>query len=299
MRVAVFVKATMGSETGEMPGEELFAEMGRFNQQLIDAGVMKMGEGLRPTKEGFRVRFSGKERFVTAGPFAETNELVAGFWLWEVDSIDEAIEWVKKCPNPMDTDSDIEIRPLYELDDFAEFDPSGELREEEAQQARQLESMSDDEAAIRRLIATWTRALERKDPDALVADYAEDAVLFDCIPPYKTVGREAIRQVWANCFPYFPDHFRSEHRDLVLHVDGHVAVLHSLHHFVVPDNPDHPCAQSWLRVTVGYRKIDGRWKVVHDHVSMPFNPMTNQTWPIRDPDRHDMPDYAAAGNQAC
>ena len=131
MRVMVMVKATPSSEAGEMPSEQLMADMGQFNEELVQAGIMQAGEGLKPSSEGMRVHFSGLDRSVTDGPFAETKELVAGFWLWNVSSMQEAIDWVKRCPNPMIEDSDIEIRPLYETDDFAESDPSGEWRNHE------------------------------------------------------------------------------------------------------------------------------------------------------------------------
>ena len=131
MRVMVIVKATPSSETGELPKPELLEAMGKFNEALVQAGIMRSGDGLKPSSEGVRVRFSGKDRSVTDGPFTETKELIAGYWVWEVDSMEEAIEWVKRCPNPMLEDSDIEIRPFYELADFAEIDPSGELRENE------------------------------------------------------------------------------------------------------------------------------------------------------------------------
>jgi ketosteroid isomerase-like protein len=121
-------------------------------------------------------------------------------------------------------------------------------------------------------------------------------VLFDAIPPYKLVGKEAIRQAWANCLPYFPEQFRSEHRDIVIHVSGDTAILHGVHHFV-PTPADDPCGHTWLRVTVGYRRIDGQWKSVHDHLSVPFNPMNSQAWYIRDPNNFDMPDYGAAAAQ--
>ena len=119
MRVIVFVKATKDSEAGVMPSKELLAAMGAYNQSLIAAGIMKDGAGLKPTRHAKRVHFSGTERMVIDGPFAETKEVVAGYWLWEVKSMEEAVEWLKKCPNPMLTDSDIDIRPLYELEDFA------------------------------------------------------------------------------------------------------------------------------------------------------------------------------------
>lgn len=130
MRVMVMVKATGDSEAGQMPGTELLAAMGRYNEELVKAGVMLAGEGLHPSARGKRVRFSGERRTVVDGPFAETKELVAGFWLWQVRSMDEAVEWVRRCPNPMVGDSEIEIRPVFEAEDFgAEFTP--ELRAQE------------------------------------------------------------------------------------------------------------------------------------------------------------------------
>ncbi|WP_395684472.1 YciI family protein [Dokdonella sp.] len=131
MRCMVMVRATRASEAGEMPSQALMEAMGAFNEELVKAGVMLAGEGLKPSAEGARVRFAGKTRTVIDGPFAETKELVAGFWLWQVRSLEEAIEWARRCPNPFDSgESELEIRPLYEAEDFgAEFTP--ELREQE------------------------------------------------------------------------------------------------------------------------------------------------------------------------
>jgi hypothetical protein len=128
MRFMVMVKANEDSEAGVLPSKELLTEMGRYNEELVKAGVMLAGEGLQPSSKGARVRFSGKERTVIDGPFAETKELIAGFWLIQVKSIDEAIEWVKRCPNPMDGESEIEIRQVFEADDFGDA-YSGEARE--------------------------------------------------------------------------------------------------------------------------------------------------------------------------
>ena len=131
MRFMIIVKATQDSEAGVMPSEKLLAEMGKFNEELAKAGVLLAGEGLHPSSKGARVRFSGSKRTVIDGPFSETKELIAGFWLWQVKSKDEAIEWVKRCPNPHNGDSEIEIRQVFEAEDFgAEFTP--ELREQEA-----------------------------------------------------------------------------------------------------------------------------------------------------------------------
>jgi hypothetical protein len=119
MRVMVMVKATADSEAGMMPTPELLADMGRFNAALIQAGVLLAGDGLKPSRLGKRVRFDGAARSVVDGPFAETKELVAGYWLWQVSSMEEAVEWVRRCPNPMPGPSEIEIRPVYEASDFA------------------------------------------------------------------------------------------------------------------------------------------------------------------------------------
>ena len=120
MRVMVMVKATADSEAGVIGSEEMFTEMMKYNEQLVNAGIMLAGDGLKPTSEAKRVHFSGTQRTVIDGPFTETKEIVAGFWLWQVKSMDEAVEWVKRCPNPMFTDSDIDIRPIYESEDFGE-----------------------------------------------------------------------------------------------------------------------------------------------------------------------------------
>jgi hypothetical protein len=140
MKFMVMVKATPGSEAGMLPTEKLMADMGKFNEELVKAGIMEAGEGLKPSSLGKRVRFSGAKRTVIDGPFAETKELVAGFWIWNVRSMDEALEWVKRCPNPMPgEDSDIEIRPLYTAADFGEaYTP--ELQAQEARQRAQIEA---------------------------------------------------------------------------------------------------------------------------------------------------------------
>jgi hypothetical protein len=139
MKVMVMVKANADSEAGVMPSEQLLAEMGRYNEELVKAGIMLAGEGLHPSSKGVRVRFNGADRTVTDGPFAETKELLAGFWLWKVKSMDEAIAWVKRCPNPMPGESEIEIRPAFDAEDFAPSDPTGELRAAEARLRAEVE----------------------------------------------------------------------------------------------------------------------------------------------------------------
>jgi hypothetical protein len=141
MKVMVFVKATQDSEAGVMPTRELLTAMGEFNASLVKAGIMLAAEGLKPSRQGKRVRFSGKTRTVTDGPFAETKELVAGFWIWQVRSIEEAVEWVKRCPNPMLADSDIEIRPVFGPEDFGEA-MTPELKAQYAEGRRQIDPPS-------------------------------------------------------------------------------------------------------------------------------------------------------------
>lgn len=139
MRVMIILKADAHSESGVMPDEQLLTDMGRYNEELVKAGVMLAGEGLHPSAKGVRVHFSGRQRTVTDGPFAETKELIAGFWLWQVRSMAEAIEWVKRCPNPMIGDSEIEIRPVYEMSDFGDA-MTPELREQETRLRAQLDA---------------------------------------------------------------------------------------------------------------------------------------------------------------
>ncbi len=137
MRFMIIVKATKDSEAGVMPSEQLLSEMGKFNEELVKAGALLAADGLHPSSKGARVRFSGAKRTVIDGPFAETKELIAGFWLWQVKSKEEAIEWVKRCPNPMKGESEIEIRQVFEAEDFgAEFTP--ELREQEERVRAQM-----------------------------------------------------------------------------------------------------------------------------------------------------------------
>src|SRR4030095_11953826 len=130
MRFMIIVKASKDSEAGVMPSEQLLRDMGNFNEELVKAGIMFAGEGLQPSSKGVRVRFSGDKRTVMDGPFAETKELIAGFWIWRVNSLQEAIDWVKRCPNPMMEDSDIEIRQIFEAEDFGPA-LTPELKEQE------------------------------------------------------------------------------------------------------------------------------------------------------------------------
>ncbi|MCH7344464.1 YciI family protein [Pelomonas sp. CA6] len=140
MRVMVIIKATPDSEAGQMPSEQLLTEMGRFNEELVQAGLLLAGDGLHPSSRGARVRFSGRERQVIDGPFAETKELIAGYWIWKVESLQQAVEWVKRCPNPMEGESEIEIRPLFEMEDFGAA-MSAELIEQDERLRAKIEQI--------------------------------------------------------------------------------------------------------------------------------------------------------------
>jgi hypothetical protein len=142
MKVMVIVKATRDSEAGRMPSPQLLAEMGRFNEELAKAGVLVAAEGLQPSSKGKRVRFSGPSRTIIDGPFAETKELIAGFWLWQVKSLEEAVAWVRRCPNPHTEDGEIEIRQVFDFEDFAPIDPTGDLRAAEARLREQIDRQS-------------------------------------------------------------------------------------------------------------------------------------------------------------
>jgi hypothetical protein len=142
MRFMIMIKADKNTEAGVMPDEKLLADMGNYNEELVKAGIMLAGEGLHPSSKGARVKFSGTKRTVIDGPFAETKELIAGFWLWQVKSKEEAIEWVKRCPNPLPGESEIEIRQIFEAEDFgAEFTP--ELREQEDRLRAEMEQLKN------------------------------------------------------------------------------------------------------------------------------------------------------------
>jgi hypothetical protein len=139
MRVMVIVKATRDSETGVLPSQELITAMGNYNEELVKAGIMLAGEGLKPSSQGKRLRFSGSKRTVVDGPFSETKELIAGYWIWQVRSMEEAVEWLKRCPNPMPGESEVEIRPVFEASDFGE-NLTPEAREQEERLREQIAS---------------------------------------------------------------------------------------------------------------------------------------------------------------
>ena len=267
----------------EAETQKVMDECFDYDDVLRAGGHFVGGEALQSGDTSITLRYRDEQVQATDGPYAETKEQLGGILILEADNREHAVELMSKHPGIRV--GPFEIRPADE-----HVNAMVEARD---QQFKQKQQAKIDEQQILELMAKWRAALERKDVAAMMEDYAEDALLFDGIPPYKTEGVDGIRQVWENCLPYFPDEFKSEHRDIQIHVSGDTAIAHGLHHFV-PTPADHPCGQTWLRVTIGFRRIAGQWKVVHEHASIPFNPMTNQAWQITDPDKLDMPDYTAA-----
>lgn len=203
MKVIVFVKATKESEAGEMPNEQLLTDMGNYNEELVKAGIMLAGEGLHPSSKGVRVRFAGKDRTVIDGPFAETKELVAGFWIWQVKSMEEAVAWVKRCPNPMMSESEIEIRPVFMPEDFGEaYTP--ELRAQEERMIAETKSYALDPARLERgpemLIAGLNATYTFAERAGIPAQWARFAPHIGCVP--GQVGTAS----YGVCWNYKPGH---------------------------------------------------------------------------------------------
>lgn len=242
----------------------------KYDEEVLRAGRHFLGgDCLCPGSTGRTVRMVNGKVQVKDGPYAETKEVLGGILHLEARDLEHAVELISAHPG-------LHMGPF-------------EIREGMAPET--LLAVSPEEE-IRALIGAWSRALEAKDVDTMMSHYLEDAVLFDAIPPYKVVGRDKIAHAWRSCLPFFPDSFRSEHRDLTVQVEGTVAFVFGIHHFAV-DDPNHPCGQTWMRVSLGLRKVGGGWKVAHEHISIPFNPMDNQAWMIADPDKVEAPDYGA------
>lgn len=257
--------------------EECFA----YDDELRRKGQFLGGEALQATQNAVTLRIQNGSVAVTDGPYAETKEYLGGILLLEARDMNHAIATMSQHPGVKY--GPFEIRPADETINAL-------IKERDNLVKKESVNSESAEAEIRKLIANWSKALEAKDVEGLTVDYASDAVLYDAIPPYKTQGVENIKQLWQNCLPYFPVQFKSEHRDLNIQVEGDLAFVHGLHHFV-PTPADHPSGTTWMRITVCYRRIAGAWKVTHEHVSIPFNPMNNQAWMITDPAQLDSPDY--------
>ncbi len=256
-------------------GEAIIAECFSYDDELRLGGYFRGGEAMGDLSSAVTLRHKNDQVEVTDGPYIETKEILGGILLLEASDLNEAIRLVSNHPGLRT--GPFEIRPA----------------DENINQKIQESNAKIDRARIRKLIERWSTALENKDLDGICANYTDETVLFDAIPPYKVIGTDAIRETWEACLPYFPDKFKSEHQDLTVHVAGETAFVCGLHHFITAD-PNHSAAQTWMRVTIGFEKINGLWKVTHEHVSVPFNPMDNKAWFIKDPENIDAPDYSQA-----
>ena len=263
--------------------QETMEQCFEYDAELRRGNHFLGGEALESARQAVTLQMRNGSVEVTDGPFTETKEVLGGILLLEARDLNHAISLISKHPG-------VGVGP-FEIR-AADACIQQQLTERNEPQASSPSQVEEGEAEIRRLIDDWVTALEARDLDGIMANHHPDAVLYDAIPPYKTVGAENIRQAWEHCFPYIPE-FKSMHHGLTIQVEGNMAFVYGLHKFQ-PAVEGHPCGQSWLRYTICYRKIAGKWKVQHEHVSQPFNPMNNQAWPITDPEVLDMPDYGQA-----
>ena len=254
---------------GAMPDAKAVEAMMQYNESLQQAGVLLSLEGLHPPSMGARVTFNGSEPKITEGAASNGKEVLGGYWMIQVNSKEEAIEWASRCPAA--SNETIEVRQVQEFEDFPE----------DVQQAAAefTESFSDSttinpstphEAEIRQLIADQQRAISSKDLEKIMSLYAADSVIFDVKPPLQTKGKQAIRQLWEESLPCLPDSFDMEIQDLTITANENLATAHWLFHFT--GEPDHPATQMWMRVTTICQKNQGTWQVLHEHISAPLNP---------------------------
>lgn len=241
-----------------------------YDQVLREGGHFAGGDCLDSAQTAVTLKKVDGKVVRSDGPFTETKEVLGGILHLEAEDMAQAVQLIENHPGL--GMGPFEIRPTVNLSP----DPKDQVLE---------------------VMARWRRALEAKDSQAMMQDYLESAVFFDAVPPYKVVGRDNIKKTWDHCLPFFPEGFRSEHRDLHIEVEGDLATVHGLHHFITED-PSHPCGLSWSRISMTFRRHRGAWKVAHEHISLPFNPMNNQVWSIKDPEVLDAPDYCAAMKEA-
>ena len=260
---------------GAMPDAKAVEAMMKYNESLQQAGILVALEGLHPPAMGARITFNGGSPKVTEGVSSDVKEVLGGYWMIQVNSKEEAIEWASRCP--ASDNETIEIRQVQEFEDFPE----------DVQQAATefTESFSDsttttgnahttNEAQIRQLISDQQRAICIKDVDQIMSHYANESILFDVKPPFQTKGKDAIRQLWQDCLPYFPNTFEIETHDLTIIVNDNLATAHWLFRF--KGEQDHPAMQMWMRATAVCQKNQDDWQILHEHISVPFDPETAQ-----------------------
>jgi uncharacterized protein (TIGR02246 family) len=255
-----------------MPSQELLTAMGNYNEELVKAGILLAGDGLHPSSRGKRVRFSAKDRMVIDGPFTETKELIAGFWLWKVKDMDEAVAWLKRCPNPHDEVTEVEIRPVFEADDFGEA-MTPELRAQEERISAELaagkQDPSSDQAQIRDLVSRWIAAIQKHDLARVTADHTDDITMFDVPPPVMVRGIDAYRQTWPQFFQWLRDNDGTfQLVDLTITTGNTVGYAFALLKCGTREEMTRDDSAR-LRLTLGLKKIDGVWNIAHEHHSFP------------------------------
>lgn len=268
-------KGYESADPGAMPDAKAVEAMMKYNEALQQAGVLMTLDGLHPPSMGARVTFNGGNPKVTEGVFPDIKEVLGGYWMIQVSSKEEAIEWASRCP--ASDNETIEIRQVQEFEDFPE-----DIQQEVAKHPELSVSNTTTtrnihpthEAQIRQLITDQQRAICTKDVDQIMSRYANEAILFDVKPPFQTKGKDAVRQLWKDCLPYFPNAFEMETRDLTIAVDDDLATAHWL--FCFKGEQDHPAMQMWMRTTAVCQKKQGDWQILHEHISVPFNPETSQ-----------------------
>ncbi|GAB4443105.1 MAG: DUF4440 domain-containing protein [Cyanobacteria bacterium J069] len=258
-------KGYESAEPGAMPDAKAVEAMMKYNESLQQAGVLMALDGLHPPSAGARVTFSGGHPKVTEGAAPGVKEVLGGYWLIQVNSKAEAIEWASRCP--ASANETIEVRQVQEFDDF-----SADIQQEIAKFPDLL--VPQNEAQIRQLVHDQQRAICAKDLEQIMSRYADEVIIFDVKPPFQTKGKDAVRQLWKDCLPYFPDAFEMETQDLTIFVNDNLAAAHWLFH--LQGAQDHPATQMWMRATAVCQKHQDEWQILHEHISVPFNPETGQ-----------------------
>ncbi|AFY91171.1 YciI family protein [Chroococcidiopsis thermalis] len=260
---------------GAMPDAKAVEAMMKYNESLQQAGVLIALDGLHPPSMGARITFNGGKPKVTQGVFPGVKEVLGGYWMIRANSKEEAIEWASRCP--ASDNETLEIRQVQEFDDFPAdiqqvVDQFPEIPDSHPTTAENIQTTN--KAQIRQLIAEQQRAICAKDVDRIMSRYATDVILFDVKPPFQTKGKDAVRQLWSDCLPYFPDVFEMETLDLTIAVNNDLGVAHWLFRFT--GEQDHPAMQTWMRATAVCQKERGNWQILHEHISVPFHPETSQ-----------------------
>lgn len=268
-------KGYESADPGAMPDAKAVEAMMKYNESLQQAGVLLTLDGLHPPSMGARVSFNGGNPKVTEGVSPDVKEVLGGYWIIQVNSKAEAIEWASRCP--ASNSETIEIRQVQEFEDFPE-----DVQQEVAKYPELAVSDTTTatgnthtaEAQIRQLIRDQQRAICAKDVDQIMSRYTTEVILFDVKPPFQTKGKAAVRQLWQDSLPYFPDSFEMETRDLTIIVNADLATAHWLFRFTGTE--DHPAMQTWMRATAVCQKNQGEWQILHEHLSIPFDPETAQ-----------------------